>query len=251
MKLMLDIGNSSVNWANEKKSKFIDQGSFVYDKKNFENSLEENIVLTKNITTILVSNVAGQEIFTSLDSWAKEHGCLKLWQPVVDEKFKGLNTNIYQTQDIGVDRWLSMVACWEMHQSSLCVVNCGTALTIDLINVERGVGNHLGGYILPGVDLLQSTLIKNTKNINFSINSFPSIEYPSDTKTAVNNGAFLALVSSIDRVVNGFKKDSGRLPKCIISGGNAKLIESLLEHKFEYIPNLVLHGLLITHNTSI
>ena len=55
MKLMLDIGNSSVNWANEKKLKFIDQGSFVYDKKNFENSLEENIVLTKSITKILVS----------------------------------------------------------------------------------------------------------------------------------------------------------------------------------------------------
>jgi len=251
MKLMLDIGNSSVNWANEKKLKFIDQGSFVYDKKNFENSLEENIVLTKSITKILVSNVAGQEIFRSLDSWVKKHGRLELWQPSVDKKFKGLNTNIYQTNDIGVDRWLSMVASWEMCQSSLCIVNCGTALTIDLINAERGVGDHLGGYILPGIDLLQSVLIKNTKNINFSIKSFPSVEYPSDTKTAVNNGAFLALVSSIDRVVNDFKKDLGSLPKCIISGGNAKLIEPLLEYKFEYEPNLVLHGLLITHNTSI
>ena len=91
----------------------------------------------------------------------------------------------------------------------------------------------------------------STKNINFDIESYPSVEHPNDTKTAVNNGAFLALVSSIDRVVNDFKKDLGSLPKCIISGGNAKLIEPLLEYKFEYEPNLVLQGLLITHNTSI
>ena len=121
-------------------------------------------------------------------------------------------------------------------------------MTIDAIDNE---GNHLGGYILHGIDLMQKSLIKNTENINFSIDYTPSIDYASDTKTAVNNGAFLALVSSIDRVVNDFKKDLGSLPKCIISGGNAKLIEPLLEYKFEYEPNLVLHGLLITHNTSI
>jgi len=43
MKLLLDIGNSSVNWASEKESKFLSQGSFIYDKNNFEDSLQENI----------------------------------------------------------------------------------------------------------------------------------------------------------------------------------------------------------------
>ena len=149
---------------------------------------------------------------------------------------------------MGIDRWLSMVAGWEKHQSSLCVVSCGTALTIDSVDSK---GNHLGGYIVPGIDLMQKILIANTEKININIGNNPSIDYASDTKTAVNNGAFLALVSSIDRVVNDFKKDLGSLPKCIISGGNAKLIESLLEHKFEYKPNLVLHGLVIAHNTLI
>ena len=68
MKLLLDIGNSSVNWASEKKSHFFSQGSFIYDKNNFENSLEKNISSTRNVSKILVSNVAGLEIFNSLDS---------------------------------------------------------------------------------------------------------------------------------------------------------------------------------------
>ena len=164
----------------------------------------------------------------------------------IEKEFNGLKTSYIKTEQMVIDRWISMVACWERYQSSLCVVSCGTALTIDSIDHE---GNHLGGYILPGVDLMQQSLIKNTENINFNINHCPSIDYASDTKTAVNNGAFLSLVSSIDRVVNKLKFELGGVPKCVIYGGNAPLMKPLLEQKFEYEPNLVLHGLLITHNT--
>ena len=69
MKLLLDIGNSSVNWASEKESKFLSQGSFLYDKNNFESSLQENISITKNTSKILISNVAGLNIFNSLNSF--------------------------------------------------------------------------------------------------------------------------------------------------------------------------------------
>ena len=54
MRLFLDIGNSSVNWASEKESIFLSHGSFIYDKNNFENSLQENICLTKNTSKVLV-----------------------------------------------------------------------------------------------------------------------------------------------------------------------------------------------------
>ena len=248
MKLLLDIGNSSVNWANENKSKFLSQGSFIYDKKNFENSLEKNISLSKNISKILVSNVGGLEIFKSLNSWVKKNSSLELWQSCVNEKFKGLKTGYSQTQQMGIDRWLSMVASWETYNSALCVVNCGTALTIDSIDSS---GNHLGGYIIPGINLMQKLLVENTKKINIDIKNKPSIDYARDTKAAVNNGAFLASVSIIDRVVNNTTIELGSSPKCIISGGNAQLIKPLLSQKFQYEPNLVLDGLLIVHNNSI
>jgi len=248
MKLLLDIGNSSVNWASEKESKFLSQGSFLYDKNNFESSLQENISITNNTSKILVSNVAGLDIFNSLNSWVEKHGVLELWESSVEKKFKGLKTSYTKTEQMGIDRWLSMVACWEKYKSSLCIVSCGTALTIDSIDYE---GNHLGGYILPGIELMQKSLIKNTENINFSINHEPSIDYASDTKTAVNNGAFLSLVSSINYAVNKLKLELGDAPKCVIYGGNAPLMKPLLEQKFEYEPNLVLYGLLITHNTLI
>ena len=149
---------------------------------------------------------------------------------------------------MGVDRWLSMIASWNKHRSPLCLVSCGTALTIDLVNSE---GNHLGGYILPGHDLMHKALVDNVEKINIKITNTPSIEYASNTEAAVNNGVFLALVSAIDRIVKEFSSELGVMPKCIISGGNAKLIKPLLEFQFKHEPNLVLHGLLIAHNTSI
>ena len=54
MKLLLDIGNSSVNWASEKESNFLSQGSFIYDKKNIEDSLENNLLLTEKTSKILL-----------------------------------------------------------------------------------------------------------------------------------------------------------------------------------------------------
>ena len=86
MRLLLDIGNSSVNWASEKESIFLSHGSFIYDKNNFENSLQENISLTKNTSKVLVSNVAGLGIFNSLNSWAEKQGSLELWQSCIEKK---------------------------------------------------------------------------------------------------------------------------------------------------------------------
>ncbi|MAJ91047.1 MAG: hypothetical protein CMF40_02540 [Legionellales bacterium] len=248
MKLLLDIGNSSVNWASEKKSKFLSQGSFIYDKENVEGSLKNNLSLTKETSKILLSNVAGLEVYNSLNCWIKKHGDIELWQSSVDEKFKGLSTSYTESKQIGIDRWLAMVASWDKYHSSLCVVNCGTALTIDLVDIH---GHHLGGYIMPGAELMHKALMRNTDKINVSMTNIASLDYASNTQAAVNNGVFLALVSAIERIVNKFSVESGVMPKCIISGGNAELIEPLLEYQFEFEPNLVLRGLLIAHNTSI
>ena len=127
MKLILDIGNSSVNWANEKKSKFISQGSFVYDKKNFENSLEKNIVLTKSITKILVSNVAGQEIRLSLKANGLGYevpvilnGKIKVGCPLTARPFVKKRLMVYllgyermlQSEPVNWERGLRNTASW-------------------------------------------------------------------------------------------------------------------------------------------
>lgn len=247
MKLLLDIGNSSVNWALEEGGKFTIDGAFRYDKNNFDKNLQDNLSFVQSPTKVLLANVAGNKVFASLDAWVKQHWQLECWQPSVSEKFNQLKNSYNNPQEMGIDRWLAMIAAWEMHQTALCIVGCGTALTIDSIDMH---GNHLGGYIIPGIELMQQALIKKTERINVSTNKHASIAYAQNTQAAINNGAFFAATAMIDRAVMNLSDKPEALPKCVIFGGMSELINPLLKDQFEHEPNLVLCGLLIAHKAS-
>lgn len=247
MKLLLDIGNSSVNWAMEEDLRFINEGAFSYQKDSIEHSLQENLLSIQKPAEVLLANVAGQDVFNCLDNWVSKHWQQQLWQPRVSAQLKGLKNSYSDTQQLGLDRWLAMLAAWDKYQTALCIVDCGSALTIDSIDKD---GNHMGGYIIPGIELMQQTLIMNTARIKVSIDKFASLEHAKNTQAAINNGAFLATVSMIDRVVNNMSNELRTTPECIISGGMAKLINPLLKKPFKHEPNLVLNGLLIAQRTS-
>lgn len=240
MILLLDIGNSSVKWALQQDDVLTSRGAFSYTKNSFEQDLWENLSFSKKPSNVLVSNVAGDDIFSSLDDWVKLQWQQECWQPKVSAKFKELKNSYTNIQQMGLDRWLAMIASWEKYQSALCLVSCGTALTIDLINAD---GQHLGGYIVPGIELMQKALIDNTKQIDVSVKHQASLVYAKDTQTAVSNGAFLATVSTVDHVVENFSNETNDEVKCIITGGMAEIIKPLLAASFKHEANLVLDGL--------
>ena len=247
MKLLLDIGNSSVNWALEEGGQFTLDGAFRYDKNNLDKNLQDKLSLLQTPTKILLANVAGNKVFASLDAWVKQHWQLECWQPSVSAEFNQLKNSYKNTQEMGIDRWLAMIAAWEKYQTALCIVGCSTALTIDSIDSQ---GNHLGGYIIPGIELMQQALITKTECINVTTNKHASITYAKNTQAAINNGAFFAATAMIDRAVMNLSDKPEALPICVIFGGMSELINPLLNAQFEHEPNLVLSGLLIAHKAS-
>ena len=248
MKLLLDIGNSSVNWAIQEHDDFTHYGAFSYKKDHFADDLQENIFLSETPNDVLVSNVAGEKVFNTLYSWVEKKWRKELWEASVTSNYKELKNSYADSQQMGVDRWLAMVACWEEYHTAVCLVGCGTALTIDLIDVE---GQHLGGYIIPGIDLMQRVLVSKTEQINVNISNQASLDYAKDTQTAINNGAFMAAVSMINNVTNNFSKELPSEPKYILSGGMGELTKPFLNSPFEYRPNLVLSGLSIIYKSSL
>jgi type III pantothenate kinase len=138
---------------------------------------------------------------------------------------------------------MAIIAAWHRFHSdkaAICVVDCGTATTIDGISES---GQHLGGFIIPGYTMMQEILMNNTAKINIIKNSTPIIDFSNSTEQGVNNGCYLAMVASIDRIVAVMRKDYGERIRCIITGGNAKIILKQLATEFEHEPELVLHGL--------
>ena len=151
----------------------------------------------------------------------------------VHAEYAGLKCGYDHVEQLGIDRWLQVLAVANFEQD-LCVISCGTALTIDL---TQGL-QHLGGYILPNLYLQRDSLIQNTKGIKIPDVAFDELTPGRNTIDAVHHGIFLGLLSTIRQVM----QQSPR--KLILTGGDAPLFARFLE---EFEPqveeDLLLKGL--------
>lgn len=155
-------------------------------------------------------------------------------------------TNAYaDPAQMGVDRWLAMLAAFNTAKRGCLVVSCGTAVTIDSI---RDDGVHEGGYILPGLMMMRSALLARTGRIQFKPGDFAvSRVLGNSTARAVEHGAVHAVLSAIERAC---KDHVGRRGACslFITGGDASSLITQLDLpassvSCHYVEDLVLNGL--------
>ncbi|MCK7608260.1 type III pantothenate kinase [Acinetobacter portensis] len=152
----------------------------------------------------------------------------------VHAEYAGLSCGYDNTTQLGIDRWLQVLAVAHNTDEKYCVISCGTALTIDLAD---GL-NHLGGYILPNLYLQRDSLIQNTKGIKIPDAAFDELSPGRNTIDAVHHGILLGLVSIIKNVL----EQSPR--KLILTGGDAPLFAKFLAEYNPIIePDLLLQGL--------
>jgi len=240
LNLLIDIGNTRIKWAVENNSTLESQGAFQYRRASLTDLLNEHWKSIPLPERVLVSNVAGEDIRDILSEWVNSH-----WQVIIRvatvERFACGVTNAYHdVKQLGVDRWLAVISAWDRFRAPACVIDCGTAITIDGIAFE---GLHLGGLIIPGLTMMQETLIKNTRGIDVDIDNQIKLEFGRDTQRGVSDGCSFAAVALIDRVVKKMHAEMGDDLKCVITGGTAQFLASLLEGDFIIDSQLVLHGL--------
>ncbi len=141
-----------------------------------------------------------------------------------------------------------MIAAWKRLESTLCVVNCGTAITIDGIS---DTGQHLGGMILPGIHLMRHSLFNSTHGISEAENFQGEKSMADNTQQAVASGTTMAVVSLIERTIGDMQLEYGKNISCIMSGGGAQEVLQLLKSDFIYEPCLVLHGLMLAAKENL
>ena len=94
---------------------------------------------------------------------------------VSDLKLAGVTNGYADAAKLGVDRWLAILAARAQTESAFIAVDCGSAITVDLVTSQ---GEHLGGYIAPGLRLMREALESKTASIKlgqigYAENSFP------------------------------------------------------------------------------
>lgn len=235
MNLLIDMGNSRLKWGGAKGGQIITGQSLV----NALINRQELIELWQDISRprrIVVSCVSANQLLELVQSVA-----LELWPDadivLVKSQAQAFGVvNAYQQPGkLGVDRWLSLVAVWQQYQSPACIVDCGTAITVDLIDAD---GRHQGGLISPGLTLMKKSLGQGTEALPFSETShvFGLASY---TEAAIYSGTLMAAIGLIEQVLT--KQPNMQL---ILTGGDAELIAEQLGVASIVDPDLVLRGLL-------
>ena len=236
MNLLIDMGNTRLKWAVARAGQITAGSPLVNNRINRDElvGLWENIYRPKQL---VVSCVSANQLLELVQSVA-----LDLWPDVdiilVKSQAQAFGViNAYrQPEKLGVDRWLTLIAVWQQYQRPACIVDCGTAITIDLIDAD---GRHQGGLISPCLTLMKKSLGQGTEALPFSRTKhvFALANY---TEAAIYSGTLTAAIGLIEHVLAKQPENT----QLILTGGDADLIAGQLDIVSIVDPDLVLRGLL-------
>lgn len=137
---------------------------------------------------------------------------------------------------MGIDRWLAMLAAFRACQRPCCIVDAGSAMTVDII---ADGGRHQGGYILPGLNMMLESLAARSSALRHDDErQWGGVAPGRDTRSAMSHGALNMALGMLERV-------AGQWPdmEWFLSGGDAPLLADKLGWACAVVPELVMDGL--------
>jgi len=242
MRLLVDVGNSAVKWALESADGIVDDDRLVHRGRDIDGQLSLAWGSLQRPAEVCVVNVAGEAMASALTAWTRQHWSLIPRFFSTGDTACGV-TNAYSVPEkLGVDRWAALIGAHQQCSGAVCVVDCGTAITLDLLAAN---GQHQGGLILPGITMLKQVLLADTAEVKSSAEPPLASLLASSTGAAVHSGAVYMVVAAIDRLVHDLTAKQGQDLEVLITGGDAGAILTLLAQPAHHDPELVLKGLAI------
>lgn len=244
MKLLVDIGNTRIKWASRMDDAVTATGSFAHagDPDAAVFAFLDHYGQAPD--SVLVANVAGKPFADAMSSRVRERWKLEV-RFATAQPAAGPVRNAYEDYaKLGVDRWLAILAAAQRHAGSACVVDAGTAVTIDLVAAG---GEHRGGYIVPGLDMAWRALTEDTGDLanlagGGTGRRFGSLDPGSNTADAIGHGSLATVCTLIERCAGALAGDN-RGSIVVLTGGDAERIIPHLSVDLDHRPWLVLEGL--------
>jgi type III pantothenate kinase len=243
MALLIDIGNTRIKWARFEGGALQAQSAAPHADWNVA-TFVETVLRRGGSDRVLVSNVAGTRMADVVRT-----GVAQTWQIeaefVTSTPMAGGIRNAYpQPAKLGVDRWLAMIGAHALERGAVCVVSVGTAMTIDGIAAD---GLHLGGVIVPGPDLMVTSLLTNTSDIAQRARQGETSDelFADNTLGAIRQGAEHALAALVERAVGVMRRTLNETPTVLVTGGASDRIEKAIGLPYRAVPDLVLQGLAV------
>jgi type III pantothenate kinase len=257
--LFFDVGNTRLKWAAvestqnpsaQQKKLWAYSGSISNNSlQSAEHRAELADYISKTLpkpTAIGFCCVAGEETLANLKSLFPQWNDIEWKQLKGNSPYAGMRSLYSDPSRLGADRWAALVGARALSNKNALIINAGTATTIDLLGSN---GVHYGGWILPGLTLMQTSLANNTAQLDLAIRT-DHHGFGVCTNNAIIGGCDAAQVGAILYGLHQAKEINIPVEKIWIDGGNAKIlaqeiIQSNLPTKalLEVTEGLVLRGI--------
>ena len=241
MTLLIDSGNTHIKWTLVNSDGCLQGGRVLVEQVDeFSQHLEAyckiHSINLHDIEQVWVSNVAGDAVAMHISNIASSINA-KLQFVISQKQQCGVNNGYSQPSQLGSDRWVALLGAWHLVKDECLVVNCGTATTIDALSEK---GEFIGGLILPGVELMLSSLCASTSQLIPSQGNYDPL--PKNTADAMFSGMIQACCGAIQRQYALLRHNNAPL---VLSGGAAGILQQHITYPLRVVDDLVLQGLLL------
>lgn len=240
MILLTDIGNSRIKWALAWAGHW-QAGAAVPHERRWRAAYDGMWGTTPRPEAVHACCVAGSEAESELVSY-----CGKRWSlaPVflrAARETLGVVNDYRNPALLGADRWAAMLAARSLAPGWVCVVDCGTAITLDVLSAHD---HYIGGAILPGAHLIREALHRGTGlALDVRETEREDLLLGLETAECVASGLRFGLPGAVDRLLNEVERRLHHSPVVVLTGGAAPRIGPLLSRPTRHEPELVLRGL--------
>jgi len=226
--LLLDQGNSSLKlgWLEAGRLRFLGRAA---------SHAALDALLPALPDRAWLASVAAPETRSALCESLQSRG-IPLCEARV-EAHQALLPTRYRPEQLGVDRWLALLASRARGLQPCVVVDAGSATTIDVLDAA---GEHLGGYILPGAAMMEQAVLGGTA-IRPAAAEGGGQGLPQGTAEAIREGALQSQVALVERVRGGL----GDAAPVVLGGGAADPLAARLASPVLRVEQLVLEGLAV------
>lgn len=241
MILLVDIGNSRIKWAPADGGGLGESAAEAYDDDTLAGVLDARWRGLAPPEAVFYCCVGASAAGAVLEDRVGQ-----IWKATATRvrtaaSGYGVRCAYDKPETLGADRWAALVGAWHRHRKAACIVDCGTAITLDALS---GDGVHLGGVILPGVDLMRHALSARTDGIPPEVVDETSV-FAASTPAGMGAGTMHAAAAGVDRIAKEMRSSLPVDSVTLLTGGDAARLAPLLSMEFVRDPDLVLFGLAV------
>ncbi len=241
MILLLDIGNSRIKWACLSAGVLQPQAAVEHEGR-LPDALLAAWAEIPDVTSVRACCVGGERLLAEIASAVADRWHCQLRRLTPGAELAGVRNAYARPKTLGADRWAALLGARRLNLDPCCIVDAGTATTLDWLD---GSGRHRGGLILPGLDLMRDSLNLRTAGIGWQTTGKRPAVFADNTADAVIGGALHGTAATVRWFLDAAREASGgECPRLVLSGGNAEALAiKLADLAPQQAPDLVLHGL--------